>query len=803
MDKLEKYELFSLSNIAQLIPGNVYWKGLDGVYHGCSKACADMLKLTPEEFIGKTIFDVQPYEIANVIDANDQKVMDTNQEYTFEDVVLNQHGQYATYLTKKTPIHDKNGKVAGMLGISFDISERKQAELALQQAKQTAESQQKTSEIFLQNLRNILKKLPENIYWMDKEGRIIECNDQQAKLFGFASAENLYGKNIFDVGKILKWSVGTAEEIHRNDRNIMETGVAKIFEEILSISGEERTLLSHKNPLYDDKGDIVGIIGVSIDITERKTLEQSLKKARNEADLLRRSSDTYLRNILEKLPENIYWLDKNERIVGCNARQARLFGLASAEELYGKNVFDIAEIVGWPPGIAQKIHENDCEILSTGLGQKFEEQIWLRDELCTFLSYKHPLYDNEGNIIGIIGVSTDITERKVLERSLEEAKKEAEQASQAKSEFIMNMRHDLKTPTSGMLGLTKLLLRNEQDAAKKQQLTYLVKSCEKLAQLLDEIIDITTIGGNKFKTLNSARFSIEQATDDVITLLLPEAINKELNLIWHIDANIPAPLFGDRIRLHRILLNLISNALKFTAQGSVTLDISCKEKNNEQAVLLFIISDTGIGIAKEHHEKIFERFHRITSSYQGVYKGTGLGLHVVKEFVTELGGSIRVDSKLGGGTVFYLEIPFTLSAENEATEGAEELLDLQLNLPENAKILIVEDNIIAQKIAEAILQNFTSEVYLASTGAEALEKAQAPFDLIFLDIGLPDSSGFAIAEQISNTRKVNRNTPIIGLSAHIDKNTKAQASQHGMTALLGKPLSDEICRQLFIAKNQE
>lgn len=504
-----------------------------------------------------------------------------------------------------------------------------------------------------------------------------------------------------------------------------------------------------------------------------------------------------LHQIAQFIPANIYWVDTDSRVIGCNEQQAKVLGFSSAEELYGKTIYDVGNALGWDPSVAEQVRENDLEIMSSGLGQVMEETASIDGEQRTFLSHKNPLHDAEGNIVGIIGAAVDITERKLLEQSLEHARSKAEQASQAKSEFIMNMRHDLKTPASGILGFAQILQNHETDVAKKEQLAYIANSSEKLLELLDEIIDISNIGHNKI-TNPSNPFSVKQLAKDIVSLLKPEAIQKGIELNYSTDINLPQYLLGDKIRLHRILLNLVSNGIKFTSQGFVHINIECDSKDASKVILKITITDTGIGIAKQHHQQIFDKFQRLTPAYQGVYKGMGLGLYVTKTFIEDLGGTISVESEPGSGTTFSCHIPFALTTQQSQSRrfhSDENEFDFSFTKP--TKVLIVEDNIVAQKIAEDLLQGFGCQVDVAASGEETLAKIKNSYDLIFMDIGLPDSDGFSICHSIRKYSSVNNLTPIIGLSAHIDKQTQQQAQEYGMNALLSKPLTDGICRQLF------
>jgi two-component system aerobic respiration control sensor histidine kinase ArcB len=273
------------------------------------------------------------------------------------------------------------------------------------------------------------------------------------------------------------------------------------------------------------------------------------------------------------------------------------------------------------------------------------------------LSIKRPLQDQNGRVVGIIGNTVDITYLKKIEEDLRTAKESAENASKAKTEFLYNVRHDIRTPFSGLLGLSTLLEAEEKNPQKKEYLHDIAQSAQELLNYFNEIVEYMELEDSTIPVLYKP-FSLRKVFDEIVTMLRPAVKHQLINLESRIDKKIPAEIIGDRYRVHRILLNLAGNAVKFTKEGKISLGADLVKKEDRRMILKIWVKDTGIGIPEDKYNVIFERFSRLTASYSGIYKGTGLGLWAVKRLIEELGGQILVESELGKGSLFTCLIPF-------------------------------------------------------------------------------------------------------------------------------------------------
>ncbi len=363
-----------------------------------------------------------------------------------------------------------------------------------------------------------------------------------------------------------------------------------------------------------------------------------------------------LTQIMDCTPGSLYWKDKNGRYLGCNMFMVKTSGLSSPNDIIGKTDFDL-----WPDN-AHRIRENDLQVMQSGQAFSLEEKVELQnDDIIYFASSKVPLKDEHGDIIGIICNSLDITKLKKTEAELKAAKEKAEQSNKAKSVFIQNMEHDIRTPFNGVWGFANILAELETDPEKKEFLSSIATCAKELLDYCDSILDFSRVEHGATPIFEKS-FNVKELIDSVLKIESIAAKHKKLAFSINQSDNLPQVLIGDPYRLKRILLNLVSNAIKFTKDGSITMSVIMNSKNLEKrlCVLKFIIEDTGIGIPEDKQSVIFEKFTRGTPSNQGIYKGQGLGLRIVKQFVTELDGDIHLTSTINKGTTFTFLLPFKL-----------------------------------------------------------------------------------------------------------------------------------------------
>jgi two-component system aerobic respiration control sensor histidine kinase ArcB len=792
----EDYERI-INRTLKVFPGNVYWKDKKGVYLGYNDA---MLKLANvNELKGKTDFDLPWKEQALFIQKNDQQVIKSKKALEVEEIITLANGQCATMLTKKTPLQDHEGNIVGILGVSIDISERGRKENETQQTAQTV-------------LAHIIAEIPGYFYWKDKNGALLGCNKRQAQSLGFQSSAEIIGKTDFD----LPWKKRDASLFRQNDLRIMKTGQTETVEETAQMDGQDVIVLSQKAPLRNELGEVIGIVGISLDITSRKMDEENSRRGKENAEFA-------LAYVIEHLPGHIYWKDKDSVFQGCNLSQAKSAGFSEVSEMIGKSDYEMP----WSKE-ADILRDSDLMVMSTQQELIREEisKIANSEEISTFLSRKVPFLNNKGEVIGILGVSLDITERKKMEAALHQAMI-AEASSHAKSEFIANISHDLRTPLTGIVTLSDDLKDKLIGLVGEQEAAWLHESGEQLLEFCNNILDCVSADNYTEQDLKEECFDVHQLIQSIGQLEMPMIKSKGLDFFGNIDANVPSYLIQDKAKLYRILLNLLGNSIKFTEKGHIGIDVKVIEQSNNKVTLSFYVVDTGIGIKPELQEHIFERFFRVNPSYKGIYKGNGLGLYIAQRYVQLLGADrIYVESEEGRGCRFFFNLSFKIGAEKDAThivpeqeQRAPQISQLSSSqssqsidgdsLPDNVPLLLlIEDNKPALRGLESMLKRAGCKFKSAEDGEKGVELAKRyDFDLIITDIGLPGISGIEATKNIRAWEKEHykKRVPIVALTGHAAHMAEPECIQAGMDKVLTKPASFDNLKSLiqqFVAKNE-
>ncbi|MBL7479710.1 ATP-binding protein [Legionella bononiensis] len=512
-----------------------------------------------------------------------------------------------------------------------------------------------------------------------------------------------------------------------------------------------------------------------------------------------------LKSLIEALPGDIYWKDLNGIWLGVNERGEeslkRMGFIRHREEVLGKTDYEL-----FNKETADIYRKNDLEVITKKIEIAYEENVELvTGENLTQLSTKRPIFDKNGAVSGVVGNTIDITYLKNIERELKAAKEAAEAANQAKTEFLANMRHDIRTPLSGIVGFAELLKSESHEERIKEYSDNLVASSHALLNLMDEVLEAVRVSSGDIPMLKR-KFNLIQTVESVVALYSSKAQHKKIDLSLKIDERMPLYVLGDKIRLHRITLELIGNAINFTDKGYVHCHVELVKQKERNIVIKITVSDSGLGIPKEKQQEIYLQFKRLTPSYQGIYKGTGLGLYIIKQFINEMGGEIYVESEPGKGSCFTCLIPLQESLlDDDSGIDTEELLKeeqpylspLSHQVAATSKrnklpyILVVEDNLIAQSVAKSLLSALSCQVDVASEGTTAITLCDNnKYDLIFMDIGLGEGiDGYEITHHLRTKSPLAQATPIIALTAHSGDENKQRCIEAGMDAVLTKPLT--------------
>jgi PAS domain S-box-containing protein len=488
----------------------------------------------------------------------------------------------------------------------------------------------------------------------------------------------------------------------------------------------------------------------------------------------RRVSEARFRTVVTNIPNVVFSLDSQGVFTLSEGRGLEALGLRPGQ-VVGQSAFDVYR--DDPPVISALRAALKGEVVawtSQARGLFFETQ-------CTPL--RHP----SGEVIEIIGVSSNATERRQVEAALREAKEAAEATTRTKSEFLANMSHEIRTPMNGIIGMTDLTLDTELTVEQREYLDMVKSSADSLLCLLNDILDFSKIEAGKLD-LDPIDFELRDSLGDAMKTLALRAYSKGLELAYHVPPEVPDALIGDPGRLRQIVVNLTGNAIKFTERGEVVIDVKIVSQTEDEAELHFAVSDTGIGIPPERQKAVFEAFTQADNSTTRQYGGTGLGLAISGQLTQLMGGRIWVESEVGKGSVFQFTARFGIQ-KNPVPKTAPPSLDHLRNLP----VLVVDDNRINRRILAEMLNQWGMRPALAEdapSALAALEQAAAraePFPLALLDCMMPNMDGFDLVLQI-NERPALADVKMIMLSSADRRSDAARCRELGVAAYLTKPL---------------
>lgn len=511
---------------------------------------------------------------------------------------------------------------------------------------------------------------------------------------------------------------------------------------------------------------------------------------RNRSEHRLAEEEERIRLLLESTAEAIYGVDLTAACTFCNPAFLRILGFKSREEVLGKNMHALVHHT-LPDGRPYPAEE--CPLGAALVnGKKFhgpDELFWRADGASLAVEmWSYPVV-HQGELRGSVVTFLDVTERKQAEQALHRAKEDAEGANRAKSDFLANMSHEIRTPMNGILGMTALALETELNVEQREYLEMVKSSGESLLTLLNDILDLSKIEAGKIE-LDASDFSIESCIEEALQPLAISAQKKGIELLWDVAADVPKVVCGDPTRLRQVLINLAGNALKFTSHGEVAIQVSCDSPRNENFLIHFIVSDTGIGISPENQKKIFSPFSQADMSTTRRFGGTGLGLSISERLVRLMGGRIWVESSEGKGSRFHFQV---LLQPAQGTDAPTQSSDSR-RLPTGCRILVVDDSATNCRLIERLLVQWKLIPVIARTGEEAIRVIKESciieqrFSAMILDQEMPQFGGIELVEMLQSSTAPPLPPVILMLSRPLDTKARLECERLGIARTILKPI---------------
>ncbi|GAA4059132.1 PAS domain S-box protein [Flavobacterium chungnamense] len=764
---------------------------IDGKIMDMNQATINITGLSREELTDSDFFDyfTEPQKAREVY----QEVFANGSVADSPLTLRHKKGKLTDVLFNGSIYKDENQKVLGVVIVARDIAEQKWA-LDLKNANkelafQNKEKEKRAAELVIAN---------KELAFQNEE------KEKRANELTIANKELVF-QNQEKENRASELTIANKELVFQNKEKQNRA------DELL-IANKELEFQTHEKR---NRANELVIAGKELNFQnqekEKRVVESKELEAYNYSLKL---ASQYSLSLIEASRDPLFTISLEGKITDTNQASVRVTDV-SKEDLIGSDFINYFT----EPELAKKGYE---EVFAKGFVVDYP--LVLIDGKLTSVLFNGSVYkDADGNVIGAVVVARDITEQKKAEKELIEAKALAENATgiaeealikaenatrvavdsvKAKQQFLSNMSHEIRTPMNAIIGFTKVVLKTDLSAKQREYLQAIKISGDALIVLINDILDLAKVDSGKM-TFEKVPFKLEVSLSAMIHLFDIKCQEKNILLIKEYDKNIPEVLLGDPVRLHQIILNLVSNAVKFTSEGKVVVSVKLVEENNDNVIIEFAVSDTGIGILDSKLSTIFENFQQASSGTSRLYGGTGLGLAIVKQLVEGQNGTIKVQSIFNVGSVFSFQLSFQkTNLDADLLVEIEEVTDEVQNI----NVLVVEDIALNQLLMRTLLDDFGFGCDIASNGQIAIDKmSKSHYDIILMDLQMPVMNGFEATKYIRNTLK--SNIPIIALTADVTTADLSKCNAVGMNDYIAKPVNERLLYSKIIKildkKNKE